>query len=113
YHEFDEDEIQNVLDVHRYCVNSKIPNVDVFISLTNSFLDACLGLFLRARERVGFADNWKNLVLNKKLLRPVGHHIVEDFLALFKELTGEIVNKRLKVISRDLNRIIIEEDPYI
>jgi ADP-heptose:LPS heptosyltransferase len=113
YHEFDEDEIQNVLDVHRYCVNSKIPNVDVFIGLTNSFSDACLGLALRAKKRVGFADNWKTLVLNKKLLRPVGHHVVEDFLSLFKELTGEESNKKLKIISRDLNRIILEEDPYI
>lgn len=110
YHEFDEDEIQNVLDVHRYCVNSNIPNVDIFISLTNSFADACLGLALRAKKRIGFSDNWKTLVLNKKIPRPVGHHIVEDYLALYKELTGESINKKIKVISRDLKPIVSNED---
>lgn len=115
YHEFDEDEIGNVFDVHRYCANAKIYNVDIFISLTNSFADACLGLGLRAKKRVGFSDNWKTLVLTHKTPRPVGHHIVEDHFALFKELIGENVDTKLRVMSRDLTAIIPEWDslPYI
>jgi ADP-heptose:LPS heptosyltransferase len=113
YHEFDEDEIANVLDVHRFCANSKIYKVDLFINLTNSFPDACLGLGLKAKKRVGFSDNWKSLVLTDKTLRPVGHHVVEDYLTLFKESTGEAVSKKLKVKSRDLNPIIQDETPYI
>lgn len=113
YHEFDEDEIENIFDVHRYCAYAKIYNVDLFISLTNSFADACLGLGLRAKKRVGFSDNWKTLVLTHKTPRPVGHHVVEDYFALYKEIDSAGVNPRLRVRSRDLNPIILDEEPFI
>ena len=113
YHEFDEDEIQNVFDAHRFAVTSKIFNVDIFISLTNSFSDASLGIGLRAKKRVGFADNWKSLVLTHKIMRPVGLHLVEDYLKLFEQVVGETVNKRLRVKSRDLLRMWEDETPYI
>lgn len=115
YHEFDDDEIQSVFDVHRFCVHAKIFNVDIFISLTNSFVDACLGLGLRAKRRVGFADNWKSLVLTDKVIRPIGHHFVEDTFTLFKLITGSDVNSRLRVIGRDLTPILPDNDdrPYL
>jgi ADP-heptose:LPS heptosyltransferase len=113
YHLFDEDEIKSVLDVHPYTANARIYNTDLFISLTNSFPDAALGLGLRAKKRVGFSDNWKTLVLNKKIARPVGHHIVEDFMTLYQEVIGGTVDKRMKVTSRVLTKIIEEDDPYI
>jgi ADP-heptose:LPS heptosyltransferase len=113
YHLFDEDEIKSVLDVHPYTANARIYNTDLFISLTNSFPDAALGLGLRAKKRVGFSDNWKTLVLNKKIARPVGHHIVEDFMTLYQEVIGGTVDKRMKVTSRVLTKIIDGDDPYI
>lgn len=115
YHEYDEDEIQNVLDVHRYCAQVKIYNVDLFISLTNSFSDACLGLGLRAKKRLGFADGWKTLVLNEKTLRPVGHHLCEDFFALYKLHTGTDVDPRSRVTARELAPVVEQWDsePYI
>lgn len=115
YHLYGEDDLQNVMDVHRFCANSSIYNVDLFISLTNSFSDASLGLGLRATRRVGFADNWKTLVLTDKILRPVGHHIVEDYFKLFELATGAAADKRLKVKSRDLLPIIVDETetPFI
>lgn len=113
YHEFDEDEIQNFFDAYRFAVNSKIFNVDIFISLTNSFADASLGIGLRAKKRVGFADNWKTLVLTHKMMRPIGLHVVEDYLKLFEQVVGETVNKRLRVMSRDLVRMWEDETPYI
>jgi ADP-heptose:LPS heptosyltransferase len=113
YHLFDEDEIKTVLDVHPYTANARIYNTDLFISLTNSFADAALGLGLRARKRVGFSDNWKTLVLNQKIARPVGHHVVEDFMTLYQEVIGGTVDKRMKVTSRVLTKIIEEDEPYI
>ncbi len=115
YHEFDEDEILTVFDVHRYCAYAKIFNVDLFVSLTNSFADACLGLGLRAKKRLGFSDNWKTLVLTQKINRPIGHHITEDFFALYKEHIGGEVDTKLKVMSRELSPIVPEWDsiPYI
>ncbi len=115
YHEFDEDELNTVFDVHRYCVHAKIYNVDLFISLTNSFSDASIGLNLRAKKRLGFSDNWKTLVLNEKTKRPVGHHICEDFFELYKTHVNANVDLKLKVVSRELQPVVMDWDtnPYI
>jgi ADP-heptose:LPS heptosyltransferase len=113
YHLFDEDEIRSVLDVHPYTANASIYNVDLFVNLTNSFPDACLGLGLRAKKRVGFSDNWKTLVLTHKTKRPVGHHLAEDFLALFPLVTGTAPDARLRVTSRPLARTAeLPSSPY-
>ncbi len=113
YHLFDEDDIKSVFDVHPYTANAAIYNVDLFVSLTNSFPDACLGVGLRAPKRVGFSDNWKTLVFNQKTRRPVGHHVVEDQMILFELVTGNPVDKRLRVTSRALPKIILDDTPYI
>lgn len=110
YHEFDEDELNNVFDVHRFCVHAKIYNVDLFISLTNSFADASIGFSLRAKKRLGFSDNWKTLLLNQKTKRPVGHHYCEDFFELYKAHVNANVDLKLKVISRDLQPVVPEWD---
>lgn len=119
YHLYNEDEMTNIFDVHRFCANANIYNVDLFVSLTNSFIDACIGLGLRAKERVGFSDNWKALVLTKKIPRPRGHHVVEDLNQLFQLVVGEDPDKRLRISSRPLDYILPKEDelteqpPYI
>lgn len=113
YSLYNEDDIKTVFDVHPYAVNAAIYNVDLFISLTNSFADACLGLALRAKRRVGFSDNWKTLVLTHKTLRPQGHHFVEDLWHLYELATGENSNKRLRVSSRPLQKVIEGDVPYI
>ncbi len=115
YHEFDENEIASIFDVHRFAVNSKIYNVDLFISLTNSFPDACLGLGLNAKKRLGFSNGWKTLVLNMKAQRPMGHHVCEDFFSLLKVYLGADVDTRIKVMSRELPPVIENWDslPYI
>ncbi len=119
YHLYNEDEMTNIFDIHRFCANANIYNVDLFISLTNSFIDACIGLGLRAKERVGFADNWKTMVLTRKIPRPTGHHVVEDLNQLFQLVVGETADKRMRVLSRPLEYILPQEEekseppPYI
>lgn len=115
YHEFDEDEFKTVFDVHRFAANAKIFNVDLYISLTNSFVDGCLGIALRAKKRLGFSDGWKTLVFNEKAPRPHGQHISDDFFALYRAHLGEYVNTKLKVMSRELTPVIGDWDslPYI
>lgn len=115
YHEFDEDEIRTIFDVHRYTANAKIFNVDLYISLTNSFADACLGLGLRAKKRLGFSDGWKTLVLNQKLPRPIGQHVCEDYFSLLKTHLGHEIDTKVKVMSRELPPVIEDWDklPYI
>lgn len=115
YHEIEEDDLTNIFDAYRYAVTSKIHNVDIFISLTNSFVDACLGLFLRAKKRVGFSDGWKTLVLTHKTPRLYGHHITEDYFSLYRAMVEANVEISIKVKSRELEPIIPEWEslPYI
>ena len=113
YHLFNEDDIKTVLDVHPYTANINVYNVDLFISLTNSFPDAALGIGLRAKKRVGFSDNWKTLVLTDKIPRPAGHHVVEDFMNLFQTAVGGQVDKRMRVTSRSLSKIVDTSEPFI
>ncbi len=113
YHLFNEDDIKTVLDVHPYTANINVYNVDLFISLTNSFPDAALGIGLRAKKRVGFSDNWKTLVLTDKIPRPAGHHVVEDFMNLFQTAVGGQVDKRMRVTSRSLSKIVETTEPFI
>lgn len=115
YHEFDENEIQNIFDVHRFCVFAKIYKVDLFISLTNGFSDACLGFGLWAKQRLGFSDGWKTLVLNQKTPRPIGHHVSEDFFELYKTHVGQALDTKIKVMSRELPYVISDYDsaPYM
>lgn len=115
YHEFEENEIRTVFDVHRYCVNARIFQVDLFISLTNSFSDACMGWGLRAKKRLGFSDGWKTLVLNQKTPRLQNHHLAEDYLDLYKLHAGRPVDALMKVGSRELPFLIEDHDsrPYL
>ena len=118
YHLFNEDDIKSVLDVHPYTANAAIYNTEMFISLTNSFPDAALGIGLRAKKRVGFSDNWKTLVLTHKINRPINHHLVEDYMTLFELATGTKPDPKLRVNSRTLNPIIEDDEdeedrPYI
>jgi len=115
YHEFDEDEIRTIFHSHRYTATSKIYNVDMFVSLTNSFSDACLGLGLRAKKRVGFSDGWKTMVLTHKTPRLSGHHITEDYFALYRAMVEANVDLKLQVMSREVDPIIKDWDttPYV
>lgn len=115
YHEFDEDEIENIFDVHRYTATITLYNVDLFISLTNSFVDACLGIGLRAKKRLGFSDGWKTMLFTHKTPRPVGHHVTDDFLALYQVMDSGVISSRLKVLSREVTPIIPDWDtmPYL
>jgi ADP-heptose:LPS heptosyltransferase len=115
YHEYEENDLKSIFDVHRFCAHAKIFNTDLFISLTNSFVDACLGIGLRAKTRLGFSDDWKSLVFNEKVSRPNNQHITEDFYALYKEHVKENVSTKIKVMSRELRPVISDWDtePYI
>jgi ADP-heptose:LPS heptosyltransferase len=109
YHEFDENELVSIFDVHRYSVNAKIFNVDLYISLTNSFADAVLGWSLNAKQRLGFGDGWKTIFFNQKINRLPGHHLCEDFFGLFKQHIQAEMSTKVKVLSRELEPIITED----
>lgn len=115
YHELDEGEIKTVFDVHRWSSTAKIFNTDIFVSLTNSFSDAFMGTGLRAKKKVGFSDGWKTMILTHKTPRPRGHHVTEDFYALYGQLIGGSPNSKIKCMSRELKPVIADwnEVPYV
>lgn len=114
YHEYEDGDFDNIFTAHRWCALSKIYNVDLFINLTNSFVDASLGLFLRAKNRLGFSDGWKTILLNMKCSRPQNWHLSEDYFELYKVLT-KLNDVNVKVLGRDPGAIIKDWDslPYI
>jgi len=108
YHEYPSEEIKTPFDVHRYCAQAKIYNTDLFISLSPSFLDSCLGLGLRAKKRVGFKRGLNGLVLNEVYPWLEGQHVIENFYQLIN-----FDGKHLKIYSRELSPIIEDFENYI
>lgn len=109
YHDFAEEEINSIFDIHRYCATVKIYNIDLFICLTDSFLDSSLGLGLRAKKRIGFKKGFNSLVLNEVQQWRDGQHIVDNLY----QLINFDPESRLKIYSRELTPIVDGEEKYI
>lgn len=109
YHEYEEEEIKNIFDIHRFCASAKIYNTDLFISLTDSFLDSCLGFGLRAKKRIGFKKGANAFVLNEVHPWLAGQHVVDNLYQLISFDT----ESRIKIYSRELTPIIEGEESYI
>jgi ADP-heptose:LPS heptosyltransferase len=115
YHEFSQNDYKSILDAHRLAVMSKIFKTDLFISLTDSLPDATLGLWFRAKKRLGFSGKWKSLFFNQRTLRPLGLHKSEEPFELLKVHLNKSIDSNNKIISREFPSIIDnwEADPYI
>jgi ADP-heptose:LPS heptosyltransferase len=109
YHEWDDEELINPLEVHRFAVNFILPRVDIYVAFSERWNDAWLGYFLRAKERWGFAQGLQRLTYTRSLPRPRGHHPAYDFAQLFTECADASFPERLRVLARDLEPIV--EDP--
>jgi len=115
YHSYEAGELSSLMDAHRFAVNAKIFNVDIFINLTDSFIDSSLGYSLRAKTRLGFKGNFKKIFLNQSMERPTGLHRSEDYLSLLNLHLNRFLDSKIRIISRDLPPIIDswEQEPYI
>ncbi|MFA5583448.1 MAG: hypothetical protein WDA09_04460 [Bacteriovoracaceae bacterium] len=109
YHEFDDEEIKSVFDVHRYCAGLKIYNVDLFISLSDSFYDCCLGLGLRAKKRIGYKKGLNGFVLNEVHSWMKGQHVTDNHY----QLTEFNSDPSFRILSRELKPILEEDLKYI
>jgi len=109
-----EDEIQTIMDVHRFVATGNIPHIDIYINLGDTLRELTLGTFLDAKKRVGFADGWKSWFTTCPVKRPVGHHISEEYYALFKEFTNRRIPEKLQVKGKELPPFYKEEEgPYL
>ncbi len=111
WHEWVDEEVQTVLDVHRFAANLTLPKVDIYVALGDSLNDLVLGKFLNAKKRYGFGEGWKSWFLSRGVRRPVNHHYSEDFLYLYREFTNRRIPDDLKVKGKELPPFYKEDEP--
>lgn len=99
FHQIGKDDRHNVFTIHRYAKNLRLRDVDVYISLTQSFLDAVLGASIGAKKRIGFADSSGNIFFNQKIPALVGRHPSEKLVVLFKLFDSELSTSNLRAVT--------------
>lgn len=91
YHEIEPEDQKNVFSMHRAIKNSLLDNVDTYISLTKSFVDASIGKNLNASVRAGFAIGKNKLFINKSIPYLEGQHASDIYFSFMKVLfEGEL-----------------------
>ncbi|MBY0516725.1 MAG: hypothetical protein K2P81_07450 [Bacteriovoracaceae bacterium] len=114
WHPWKEDEIQTIFDVHRFAVHLNISKVDIYISLGENINELALGRFIGAKKRIGFSDGWKNWFLTTPVKRPIGHHVSEDFYALFKQFTNRRIPEKMQVKGKEMIPFYTDDEtPYL
>lgn len=67
YHSLELSDTKNVFSIHRAVAAMNISDIDVFITLTESFVDASIGKNLKAKRNIGFLVKKNTLLLNEKV----------------------------------------------
>jgi hypothetical protein len=89
YHPIESEDLESIFTVHRGCANLKFTNeINLFISTTDSFVDASIGKNIKAKNKIGFATGKNGWFLNKKVERPSNVHKSEEIFELLKPITG-------------------------
>lgn len=110
WHPWNEEEVESFMDAHRFAVNLTISAIDIYISLGDSLKEIALGYFLNAKKRVAFAEGWKRWFTTLAMKRPTGHHISEEYYALFREFTNRRIPEQMKVKGKELPPFYKEEE---
>ncbi len=115
YHEVSEEDLKSIFSAHRGCSSFKLTNqIDIFISTTESFVDASIGRNFSAKERIGFEKSFNSWFLTKKKNKPLDKHFSEQICELVKPLVGYL-SKVPICSSRELEPLDSrkdEEKPY-
>lgn len=115
YHQLEKDDQKNVFNMHRAIKNSKLDRIDVFMSLTESMLDATIGKNLNAPVRMGVDTPKTKLFFNQRFQftsRPLKTH---RFAPMLNELYPGIDWKGGRATSRDIGACFSDwqDDPYL
>lgn len=102
YHEVEDEDLKTVFTIHRACVHLKINFTDMFISTTESFVDASIGKNLKATQRVGFRLGKNSFFLSKKINFPAGEHQSVQIFSLIKGLIEDELPSISNVCSREV-----------
>ena len=115
YHPLEEEDLQSIFTVHRGCANLKLTNeINLFVSTTDSFVDASIGKNIKAKNKIGFALGKNGWFLNKKVEKPSQVHRAEEIFELLKPITG-LLPKIPYVSSRKVEALVKDwnELPYV
>lgn len=114
YHEVDEEDLKTVFTGHRAVKNMKIEKADLFISLTEGFVDASLGKSMGAKERIGLNIGKNSLFFTKKSPALKGRHHAERLHGILPLVLEDSPETPQKGYSRDIEPIWEDwsERPY-
>tara|TARA_Y100000385_G_C13051162_1_gene619830 strand:+ start:607 stop:1602 length:996 start_codon:yes stop_codon:yes gene_type:complete len=114
YHEIEDADLKTVFTIHRACVQLKIPHTDIFISTTESFVDATIGKNLKAQEKIGFQLGKNSFFLNKKIALPSGEHQSAQIFSLIKGFVEDELPSIPRVCSREVKPLYADwnMNPY-
>lgn len=113
YHEIDNEDLKTVFTIHRGVANLKIDKTDLFISTTESFVDASIGKNLKADVSAGFQVG-KNAFLLKKKIPLTGSHQSEQIFSLIKSIVEDELPSMPNVCSREVTPLYADwnMNPY-
>jgi lipopolysaccharide heptosyltransferase II len=85
-YEFSKSKYNGILGIYNWSkeINEKF---DIYFSLPNSFSSALMGYFLRAKERIGYKNEFRSFLLTRAYNKPKNLHRVEEYCYLLKDFT--------------------------
>lgn len=102
YQTIPDEDVNNMLAAHLHLGNLTKSVVDIYITLTESFVDTMIGKNLKASKRIGFSTLKNNLLLHKKIPNLAFEHYSQKIFSLLDGL--EDCDQKLKrVTSRKLD----------
>lgn len=66
----------------------KIEQFDLFFSLPNSFSSALIGFATGAKKRIGYKQEFRQILLTDAFQKPLGLHRAEEYVSLLEQFTG-------------------------
>ena len=114
YHDVEKEDLKTVFSVHRSCMNLKIDQVDIYISTTESFVDASIGKNLFAKKKIGFSFGKNGWFFSEKVSYLQGRHRSDQIFELLRPIIDELPEIP-NVYSRELSPVFADwnENPYI
>lgn len=106
YHELDEADLKSVFTVHRACTNLLVENIDIYLSLTESFVDASIGKNLKAKKNIGFNISKNNFFLNQKNILNSQEHFSKRLFTHWPSFFGKGEGEVPSVCSRELTPFV-------
>ncbi|MDW8465112.1 MAG: glycosyltransferase family 9 protein [Chloroherpetonaceae bacterium] len=86
-HRFSKQTYRGVRGLYRFA--SGFHDVDVYFSLPDSFSAALMGVFSRAKRRVGFCANQRRALLTDALRKPTNKHRSEEYAHLLSPFVSK------------------------